>query len=445
MNAFKAYDIRGIYGIDFTKEDIYKIGYFLPQLLKTTKILIGQDVRVSSDEIYDHLKQGINDAGADVYYAGLTTTPMIYWATAKYNFAASVQITASHNPKEYNGLKISREDALPVGYEAGLAELEEMVNNMHVVPVKNRGEEINFSFRDDYVEFLNNYQRDHSNLKIGIDCSNGMAALLIKDLLGNAPIYIFDTLDGTFPNHEANPLIQANVKDLKKLVLDNNCDIGVIFDGDADRVMFVDEKGQFIRPDLIIGVLAHHFLTGETENVLQDIRTSKGVTEYIERFGGKMHMWKVGRAYAALKLRAIDGIFGGELAGHYYFRDFYYSDSGLLACLLVLNIISDMKDRGVPVSQLISRISTYANSGEINFRIEKKTEAMQAVKDHFNKAEKPQKFYDFDGYRIEFHDWWFNIRPSNTEPFLRFIAEAKDKEKLQKVIKEVNLVLGVFQ
>ena len=445
MNAFKAYDIRGIYGIDFTKEDIYKIGYFLPQLLKTTKILIGQDVRVSSDEIYDHLKQGINDAGADVYYAGLTTTPMIYWATAKYNFAASVQITASHNPKEYNGLKVSREDALPVGYETGLAELEEMVNNMHVVPVKNRGEEINFSFRDDYVEFLNNYQRDHSNLKIGIDCSNGMAALLIKDLLGNAPIYIFDTLDGTFPNHEANPLIQANVKDLKKLVLDNNCDIGVIFDGDADRVMFVDEKGQFIRPDLIIGVLAHHFLTGETENVLQDIRTSKGVTEYIERFGGKMHMWKVGRAYAALKLRAIDGIFGGELAGHYYFRDFYYSDSGLLACLLVLNIISDMKDRGVPVSQLISRISTYANSGEINFRIEKKTEAMQAVKDHFNKAEKPQKFYDFDGYRIEFHDWWFNIRPSNTEPFLRFIAEAKDKEKLQKVIKEVNLVLGVFQ
>ncbi|MCK4678467.1 MAG: phosphomannomutase/phosphoglucomutase [Bacteroidales bacterium] len=445
MNAFKAYDIRGVYGIDFTKEDIYKIGYFLPQLLKTTKILIGRDVRVSSDEIYDHLKQGINDAGADVYNAGLTTTPMIYWATAKYNFAASVQITASHNPKEYNGLKVSREEALPVGYETGLAELEQMINDMPVVPVINRGEEINFSFRNDYLEFLNNYQRDHSNLKIGIDCSNGMAALLIKDLLGNAPIYIFDTLDGTFPNHEANPLIPANVKDLKKLVLDNNCDIGVIFDGDADRVMFVDEKGQFIRPDLIIGVLAHHFLTGEAENVLQDIRTSEGVREYIEKFGGKMHMWKVGRAYAALKLRDIDGIFGGELAGHYYFRDFYYSDSGLLACLLVLNIISDMKNHGVSVSQLISQISTYANSGEINFRIEKKTEAMQAVKDHFTKAEKPQKFYDFDGYRIEFHDWWFNIRPSNTEPFLRFIAEAKDEEKLQKVIKEVNLVLGAFQ
>ncbi len=445
MNAFKAYDIRGVYGIDFTKEDIYKIGYFLPHLLKTTKILVGQDVRVSSDEIYDHLKQGINDAGADVYNAGLTTTPMVYWGTAKYNFSASVQITASHNPKEYNGLKVSRENALPVGYESGLSELEQMINNLPVIPVKNRGKEINFSFRNDYLEFLNNYQRDHSNLKIGIDCSNGMAALLIKDLLGNAPIYIFDTLDGTFPNHEANPLIPANVKDLKKLVLDNNCDIGVIFDGDADRVMFVDEKGQFIRPDLIIGVLAHHFLTGETENVLQDIRTSKGVTEYIERFGGKMHMWKVGRAYAALKLREIDGIYGGELAGHYYFRDFYYSDSGLLACLLILNIISDMKNRGVSVSQLISRISIYANSGEINFRIEKKTEAMQAVKDHFTKAEKSQKFYDFDGYRIEFHDWWFNIRPSNTEPFLRFIAEAKDEEKLQKVIKEVNLVLGVFQ
>jgi phosphomannomutase len=273
-----------------------------------------------------------------------------------------------------------------------------------------------------------------------------MGALLIKKFLSKDIHYIFDELDGTFPNHEANPLEEENVEDLKHLVLKEKCDIGVIFDGDADRVMFVDENGKFVSPDLMIAVLAHYFLEekGLKGNVLQDIRTSKAVAEYIEKFGSKMHMWRVGRAYAALKLREIDGIFGGELAGHYYFKDFYYSDSGIMACLIILGIISKMKKKGISFSQLIGNIAKYANSGEINFKIEKKAEAMEAVKKFFDAKEKHTAFYDFDGYRVEFPDWWYNIRPSNTEPYLRFIAEARTQEMLDKKIAEVKSILSSF-
>jgi phosphomannomutase len=446
MGAFKAYDIRGIYNKDFNKEDVYKIGYFLPGLLNTTKVLVGRDDRTSSPEILEYLCKGITDSGADVYYLGLSTTPMVYYFTAKHHFDASVQITASHNPKEYNGLKISRTNALPVGFDSGLSELEQLVKTGTVKVSENKGKIIEHFVIQEYIDFLRGYLSDLSSLKIGVDCSNGMASLLIKDILPEGILYIYDEMDGTYPNHEANPLEEENVEDLKKLVLKEKCDIGAIFDGDADRVMFVDENGKFISPDLMIAVLAHYFLEekGLKGNVLQDIRTSKAVAEYIEQFGSKMHMWRVGRAYAALKLREIDGIFGGELAGHYYFKDFYYSDSGLLACLLILDIFAKMKKKGISVSQLISRIAKYANSGEINFRIEKKAEAMEAVKNYFDAKEKHTAFYDFDGYRVEFPDWWYNIRPSNTEPYLRFLAEARTQEMLDTKIKEVKTILNSF-
>ncbi|MFA8299486.1 MAG: phosphomannomutase/phosphoglucomutase [Hyphomicrobiales bacterium] len=447
MKAFKAYDIRGVYNRDFNKEDVYKIGYFLPELLNTDKILVGRDVRVSSDEIFEYFCKGVTDRGADVYNIGLSTTPMVYWSTAKHGFKASVMITASHNPKEYNGLKVSRENALPVGYDTGLGELLKMIETKEVIPQETKGKVVEYPVKDQYIEFQKSYLHNISNLKIGLDCSNGMAAYLIKDILGDQPIYLYDTLDGTFPNHEANPLEQENVKDLKELVKKNQCDIGVIFDGDADRVMFVDEKGQFVSPDLIIGLLAHYFLEekGLKGNVLQDIRTSKAVAEYVSKFGSTMHMWKVGRAFAALKLREIDGIYGGELAGHYYFRDFYYSDSGILASTLVLNIMAKFKEQGKPLSELIEGISKYANSGEINFKIEQKQEAMDAVKNHFEENETPTAFYDFDGYRMEFEDWWLNIRPSNTEPYLRFLAEAKSQEMLDQKVNTVKEIINQFK
>ena len=444
MGAFHAYDIRGIYNKDFNKDDAYKIGFFLVGLLNTEKVLVGRDSRVSSDEIFEYLAKGINDAGADVYTLGLSTTPMVYFATAKHGFNASVMITASHNPREYNGMKVSRENALPVGYDAGLKEIEHKIKTELVKPVPNKGKIVDFDVKADYLNFLKGYRSDISNLKVGIDCSNGMAALLIKDILGNEPMYIFDELDGTFPNHEANPLVPENIVDIQKLVRENKCDVGVIFDGDADRVMFVDENSRFISPDLMIAVLGHYFLEEKQQKgiVLQDIRTSKAVGEYLAPMGGTTQTWRVGRAFAAPKLREINGIFGGELAGHYYFRDFYYSDSGLMACLIILNVISKMKDKGISLSQLISKIEGYANSGEINFKIEKKKEAMDAVRSHFIGKEMLTASFDFDGYRVEFPDWWFNIRPSNTEPYLRFIAEAKTKEMLDE---KVNCARGIIE
>ncbi|MGD9993411.1 MAG: phosphomannomutase/phosphoglucomutase [Salinivirgaceae bacterium] len=447
MGAFHAYDIRGIYNKDFNKDDVYKIGFFIPELLKTDKVLVGRDVRVSSPEVFEYLCKGITDAGADVHNIGLATTPMVYWSTAKYGFNASVQITASHNTKEYNGLKVSRENALPVGYDTGLGTIEKWMKERAIVPVEKKGKVIDVEVKNAYLNFQKKYLSDFSNLSMAVDCSNGMAGLLIKDLLGEAPVYLYEELDGTFPNHEANPLIEENVADLKAAVLKNHSDIGVIFDGDADRVMFVDEKGKFISPDLIIGLMAHYFLEekGLKGNVLQDIRTSKAVAEYIQEFGSTMHMWRVGRAFAALKLREIDGIFGGELAGHYYFRDFYYSDSGLLAMLIVLDIVSKQKAKGKTLSQLIDGIRKYANSGEINFKIEKKKEAMDAVRDHFMAAENATASFDFDGYRVEFAEWWFNIRPSNTEPYLRLLAEAKTDALLNEKIEKIKEIIHQFE
>ncbi len=445
MSAFKAYDFRGVFEKDFTLEDIYRIGFFLPKLLKVNKVLVGRDMRVSTPAIFESLSKGITDAGVDVYDMGLTTTPMVYYFTAKHQFDASVMITASHNPKAHNGLKVSTTNALPVGYDTGLGELEKMIREVPK-PVENKGKVIAHDVKAEYLTFLKQFSFDISNLKIAMDCSNGMSSVLVKDIFGDAPIYMYDELDGNFPHHEANPLEQENVADLKKLVLKEKADIGVIYDGDADRVMFVDEKGTFIPPDLMIAVLGLYFIKEKNMQgkVIQDIRTSKSVTEYINKLGREVYIWRVGRAYAALKLREINGAFGGEFAGHYYFRDFYFSDSAMVASQVILHVISEMKKKGISVSQLISEIAVYANSGEINFKVEKKQEAMEAMKNYFMEKEKSTAFMDFDGYRIEFSDWWFNVRPSNTEPYLRLLMEAKTQKMLSEKLEEAKTVLAPY-
>ncbi|MBR5835721.1 MAG: phosphomannomutase/phosphoglucomutase [Bacteroidales bacterium] len=444
MGAFHAYDIRGVYNVDFDKEVAYKVGYFIPELLSADKVLVGRDARVSSPEIHEYLLKGLTDAGADVYDIGLSTTPMVYWGTATYGFKASVQITASHNPAEYNGLKVSRENALPVGLDTGLGQIKEWIESgRECTPAAVKGQVHPMDIKKDYLDFLLKYKGDWSGLKIAMDVSNGMASLFVRDIFGDQPAYIYEEMDGSFPNHEPNPLVQKNVEALKNLVAETKADIGVIFDGDADRVMFVDENSRFISPDLMIAVLGHYFFEerGEKGYVHQDIRSSKAVGEYLAPMGGVMNTWRVGRAYAALKLRELDGVFGGELAGHYYFRDFFYSDSGMLAAILIVNVVAKMKAQGVSLSQLIARIEKYQNSGEINFRVEDKKGAMDAVRDYFMSSEKSTAYMDFDGYRVEFPDWWFNIRPSNTEPYLRFLCEATSKELLDEKVATVRKIL----
>lgn len=446
MGAFHAYDIRGVYGVDFDRNTAYKVGYFLPSLLGTDKVLVGRDCRVSSPEIHDYLIKGINDAGADVYDIGLASTPMVYFGTANYGFKASVQITASHNPAQYNGMKVSRENALPVGYDAGLGQIEQWIKEEKPTPVAaKRGQVHPMDIMDDYIAFMSKFKGDYSNLTLAFDLSNGMSNLFAKRIYGDTPHYLFDTIDGRFPNHEPNPLIPKNVEPLKKLVKEVHADAGVIYDGDADRVMFVDEKGQFVAPDLIIAMMALYFCDergAKNPRVLQEIRSSKAVAEFLSKYGADVHTWKVGRAFAAPKLREIDGLWGGELAGHYYFKDFFYSDSGLLSSMIVLRIVSALKKQGKTFSQQIAEIAHYRNSGEINFKLEDKKGAMDAVRNHFIKElGQPEKLMDFDGYRLEYPTWWFNIRPSNTEPYLRFICEATTEEELQKRIAEVSEIL----
>ena len=446
MGAFKAYDFRGVFGKDFDLDTIYKFGFFLPSLLKADKILIGRDMRLTSDDMFQALARGITDAGADAYDMGLTTTPMVYYFTAKHHFPASVMITASHNPKDYNGLKVSKTDALPVGYDTGLGELEQKVLHEEVTVTAPKGKIVDYPVKDEYLAFQSQYRYPIDNLNIVMDCSNGMASILVKEIFGKQPLYLFDTLDGTFPNHEANPLEPENIVDLQEKVRETKADIGVVFDGDADRVMFVDEHGDFIPPDLMIAVLGHYFI--EEKNiqglVIQDIRTSKSVAEYLEKMGREMYIWRVGRAYAAMKLREIDGAFGGEYAGHYYFRDFFYSDSAMIAAQVILHVVAEMKKKGVSVSQLIGRIRRYANSGEINFTIEEKKAAMEAVVNTAVAQEKPEKILDFDGYRVEFADWWFNIRPSNTEPYLRLLMEARTEALLKEKRAFIEGILKPF-
>ena len=445
MKAFKAYDIRGEWGIDLNEEIAYRIGYFLPEVLPVDRILVGRDMRLSSDTLFEKLTQGLTDAGVDVDEIGLSTTPMVYWSTAHYGYDASVMITASHNPKNHNGLKISKSNALPVGYDTGLNKLEELVSSFRMIGVGKKGVIRHKEVKDDYLRFQRQYVGDLSNLNIAVDCSSGMASLFAHQLIGKAH-YINDVPDGNFPAHEPNPLEAASQQQIKDLVLKEGCDIGLLFDGDADRITFIDEKGQFISPDLMIAFLGNYFL-GERHDqgiVLQDIRSSRAIQEYLDRYHAKVETWRVGRAYAALKLRELDGAYGGELAGHYYFRDFYYSDSALLAASIVLRLLAEFKRQGRTMSDIIKEISPYYNSGEINFKLLDKTEAMDAVKDHFANQEQPERFLDFDGYRLDYADWWFNIRPSNTEPYLRFLAEAKSKEKLDAVVAEVSDIIRTF-
>lgn len=444
MGIFKAYDIRGIYGKDFDETLAYKLGYFLPKLLKTNKVLVGRDIRLSGKSLHDSLVAGIIDSGADVYDLELATTPYVYYVTRVYNFDASVQITASHNNKEYNGFKISTTASMPVGYDNGLNKLEEMVNNDEIILSKEKGRIIEFDKRNEYLIFQKQKLSDYSSLNIGIDCSNGMANLFIKDLIPNA-LYINDTMDGHFPGHEPNPLNTNNHIQLIDLILKNKLDFGIMFDGDADRVAFIDNNGRFISPDLMVALLAEYYLEQEgNQNVLYDVRTSKSVTEDIKKHGGIPNIWKVGHAFAKRKMKELDAVVGGELAGHYYFREFGYCDSAILACIILLNIILKLQSEGKTIAQKIDEITLYANTGELNFVVDDKDGCIAEIESILSKKYNVITKYDFDGVRLEFEDFWLSLRKSNTEPYLRLVLEANSREILDEKLNEVMEVVNKY-
>jgi phosphomannomutase len=430
MSVFKSYDIRGIWNGEWDAGLARRIGFHLPGLLGAHDILIGRDARESSPAVLEALSRGIREAGCDVTDLGLATTPSVYFATAYYGYGGSVMITASHNPPEYNGLKISRARAIPVGYDSGLEELERLAREP-VRPASAPGRLKALDVRSDYLRHLDPYRAAIRGIRAVVDCSDGMASLYIHDLargLAAEILTMYDTPDGRFPHHPPNPLVEENLRDLKARTVQEKADVGVCFDGDADRVMFVDEAGRFVSPDLIIALLGLAFFrTGASgrrgDVVSYDVRSSRSVVEYLRELGAEPVMCKVGHSHAKRLLRERNGLFGGELAGHYYFRDHYFCDSGLMAALLVLGILS--RERR-PLSELIAGIRRHHGSGEINFRVKDPERIIPEVREAYRGGD----LSELDGIRIDFPSWWFNLRKSNTEPLLRLVVEAATAQEL---------------
>jgi phosphomannomutase len=448
MGIFKSYDIRGIYGTEWDASTAHAIGRRLPALLQARRIIVGRDARLSSQEIFDALTKGIREAGCDVHDIGLCDTPAVYFATAHNEADGSVMITASHNPPEYNGMKISRRQAVPVGYDTGLAELEKQVaSDMahgELAPGAALGQAAgaaapfgtleHLDIRADYVAHLARFRSDLSPLHAVIDCSNGMAGIFLGEVLQGTKgsfSLIFEEPDGRFPNHAPNPLVEENLAALKKQVLQEKASIGICFDGDADRVMFVDEKGRFISPDLIIGLLGTYYfrrhprrLEGGSRTVTYDVRSSRSVVEFLQALGARPTICKVGHSFAKKLLRDTGGIMGGELAGHYYFRENYFCDSGMIAALVVMEVLAA---DGRPLSRLMDEIRKYAFSGELNFTVPNGAQIVRRVQADYAEG----RLTDIDGIRVDFPDWWFNLRVSNTEPLLRLVVEAATEEGLR--------------
>jgi phosphomannomutase len=438
MGFFKAYDMRGTFGADFDLSTVEKVGRALPRVVAPGRWLVGRDCRLTSDAVSAALQRGLRDSGAEVVDIGRCTTPMVYFYTAETGVDGSVMVTASHNPPTDNGLKVSKRGALPVGYANGLDEVERLV----AADSAPTGEGVaaagdgSRKWIDGYVDWMRARAPGFSNLKIAVDCSNGMASLLVKELFPGAMI-VNDVLDGSFPAHSPNPLKAEAREQAAALVREHSLDCAVIFDGDADRCMFLDERGGFVQPDYLIPVVARGAaaMAGESlegATIIHDVRTSRGAIAAIEAAGAKALMVPVGHAFAKPALRESGAICGGELAGHYYFRDFHCCDSGVLAALTVLGEVARAKREGRTFSEMMAPVcSAYANSGELNFKVEDKDAAvariLAAAKSGF-----PEEISrsEIDGVRVEYADGWFNVRKSNTEPYLRLIVECRTAEML---------------
>jgi phosphomannomutase len=448
---FKAYDIRGVYGEQFNEEDAWKIGCaaarFLPSLLRgyergqanMQSICVGRDMRTHSESLAKALIEGIVSTGTNVIDIGLIDTPQMYFAINHLGTCGGVQVTASHNPAKYNGFKISGLNAKPIGADTGLKDIEHVAMALLHTKGKPLGSVTQQDLTEDYknhvLKFLNPNIKE---LKIAVDASNGMAGKMVPAVFGDLPIEIIELNfehDGTF-KHEPNPLVEKYLRQLKSTVKKEKCNFGVCFDGDADRLMMIDEKGKTIGCDLMTALMVPYFLEKEPKSaVVYDLRSSRIVMEEIIKHGGTPRRERVGHAYMKKALRDSHAIFGGELSGHFYYRDSFYTDSGLITLVHMINIVSGSDSS---VSEIIKPLRMYFTSGEINFEVDDKQAKMDELTKRYNDGQIDQ----LDGVTVGFKDWWCNCRPSNTEPLLRLNIEAKTKELLDEKLSEISAMLG---
>lgn len=425
-SIFKAYDIRGIYGTQLTDALALDIGRAFVTFLKCKKVVIGYDMRPHSIPLFEALCAGITMQGADVINIGMCSTPMSYYANGSLGADASVMITASHNPGEWNGFKLCREQGIPISGATGIKEIEQIVSAGSFAPPASRGGTVS---RHDIIPAYVGHVRKAAHLarpvKIAVDFANSMGILEARCLEGVVEMKrMFDTLDGSFPNHEANPLATETMAALQKTIRSGHFDFGVAFDGDADRAGFVDELGNIVPMDIITALIATSVLEKEKGVIFYDLRSSWAVKETIVAHGGTPMMSRVGHAFIKQQMRDNKAIFAGELSGHYYFRDNYTTESSAMAVLYIANVITQT---GKPLSELVKPIQRYFASGEINSEVHD----VKAVIDTIRRKFSDGKLLELDGITVEYADWWFNVRCSNTEPLVRLNLEAKSKTVME--------------
>ncbi len=435
-NIFKAYDIRGIYGIDMDEDAFYKIGRAIALYTKTKKIAVGRDMRESSLQLEAALIKGLTDQGASVVEIGLSSTPLIYFASWKTDVDAAVIITASHNPSEYNGLKLCLKNAVPVGEGSGMEEIKELALKGEFPDIFEKGKtEKNDTIKNQYIEYVAGFYKKGPPKKIVIDFANSMGIIdkeVYKKLSdGIKAIYMFDALDGSFPNHEANPLKTETLTALREKVVREKADLGIAYDGDADRIGFVSEDGEIIPMDYMIALLSEEILKKHPGGlILMDLRSSNSVKEAIEEAGGIVKPCRVGHSLIKKQMAEQGAIFAGELSGHYFFEENSKAEMATLAAVMIINL---MNETGEKMSGLVKNLKRYYHSGEINSDVEDKKEVMKQLKETYKEG----KLDELDGIRIDYPEWWFNVRPSNTEPKLRLNLEAKTKELMEEKRNEI--------
>lgn len=489
---FRTYDIRGLFPQEINEEIAYLIGRAFVKFLaknkklgggSNLKIVVGRDNRLSSPSLFKALTKGILDQGARVINIGLSTTPMLYFAVAHYKYDGGIEISASHLSKEYNGFKLVREKAIPISSKTGLKEIKKLVietfqsiqrqklaTKRHLFFKKKKGKIINKNILKAYLDFnLKDFKAfTFKPLKIIIDTGNAITGILIPYLKRNLPCQIyslFEELDGNFPNHDPDPLIKENLKFLQKEVKNKKADLGVAFDGDGDRIIFVDEKARVISGDLITALISKILLKdfqkpynsssipkikrkilksrsslsekpgiltfGRALKMLYDIRSSNIVPEIIKENGGIPVSYRIGHALIKEKMRSQNIFFAGELSGHYYLSSHYFCEAPLF---ILFKILKEISESGKSISELIKPLKVYFHTGEINFKVKNKEKILTRLEKKYKKG----RISHLDGLRVDFKDWWFLVRPSQTEDLLRLVIEAKTKKLLEKKKKELS-------
>lgn len=442
LSSFKAYDIRGKVPSELNQDLAYKIGKTYPVLINAKKIVIGHDIRKSSEDISSALSRGLTESGVDVIDIGLCGTEMVYYATPALDADGGIMITASHNPPEYNGMKFVKKGSVPVGYDSGLKEMEKMILSNQFAP--KAAKEGSVKQHDIMKSFIENLKRFYDSKKIKsykvvVNAGNGCAGLALNALEKDLPIEmikIFNEPDSNFPNGVPNPLLVENRKPTFDAIQKHKADLGVAWDGDYDRCFFFDEKGNFIEGYYIVGLLAKSILKNNPGGkIVHDPRLTWNTLDIVNKYSGEAVVSKSGHAFIKQKMREVNSVYGGEMSAHHYFRDNAYSDSGMIPFVLILQLMSE---ENKPFSQLVEEmIAAYPCSGEINSEIADPAGKIKEIERKYADG----KIDKLDGLSVEFDDWRFNLRMSNTEPIIRLNVEAKGSIKLMEEKTKVLLDL----